>query len=227
MPWLLLAWLLASPMVLELIICSIWTLCQTKEGSSTTCAIAALKMIKYANVSWTKCNRTRVQVCSCSAVVMLLVIFHPMMTSSNENIFRVTGHLCGEFTGPGEFPALRPVTRSFEGIFDLRPNKRLSKQPWGWWFDTPSWSLWRQCNACDIMVIAPSGLIFNQIRFRISIPFEATVSRPLTSRSQPTNGCMSIKWRISNSLIVCPCLPCLNSTCANSRVNKGPMDRVI
>ena len=27
-----------------------------------------------------------------------------MMTSSNGNIFRVTGPLCGEFTGPGEFP---------------------------------------------------------------------------------------------------------------------------
>ena len=27
-----------------------------------------------------------------------------MMTSSNENIFRVTGHLCGEFTGPRWFP---------------------------------------------------------------------------------------------------------------------------
>ena len=26
------------------------------------------------------------------------------------------------------------------------PDKRLSKQPWGWWFETPSWSLWRQCN---------------------------------------------------------------------------------
>ena len=28
--------------------------------------------------------------------------------------FRVTGHLCGEFTGPGEIPAQRPVTRSFD-----------------------------------------------------------------------------------------------------------------
>ena len=27
-----------------------------------------------------------------------------MMTSSNENIFRVTGPLCREFTGPGESP---------------------------------------------------------------------------------------------------------------------------
>ena len=51
-----------------------------------------------------------------------------MMTSSNGNIFRVTGPLCGEFTGPGEFPAQRPVTRSFDVFFDLRLNKRLSKQ---------------------------------------------------------------------------------------------------
>ena len=42
----------------------------------------------------------------------------------------------------------RPVTRSFDVFFDLRLNKRLCKQPWGWWFETPSWSLWRQCNVC-------------------------------------------------------------------------------
>ena len=69
-----------------------------------------------------------------------------MMTSSNGNIFGVTGPLCGKFTGPGEFPAQRPVTRSFDVFFDLRLNKRLSKQPWGWWFETPSWSLWRHRN---------------------------------------------------------------------------------
>ena len=69
-----------------------------------------------------------------------------MMTSSTGNIFRVTGPLCGEFTGPGEFPTQRPVTRSFDVFFDLRLNKRLCKQQWGWWFETPSWSLWRQCN---------------------------------------------------------------------------------
>ena len=45
-----------------------------------------------------------------------------MMTSSNGNIFRITGHLCGEFTGPGEFSAQRPVTRSFGVFFDLRLN---------------------------------------------------------------------------------------------------------
>ena len=59
------------------------------------------------------------------------IYFRRMMTSSNENIFRVTGHLCGEFTGPREFPTKGPVTRSIDVFFDLRLNKRLSKQPWG------------------------------------------------------------------------------------------------
>ena len=47
-----------------------------------------------------------------------------MMTSSNGNIFRVTGPLCGEVTGPGEFPTQRPVTRSFDVFSDIRLNKQ-------------------------------------------------------------------------------------------------------
>ena len=66
-----------------------------------------------------------------------------MMTSSNGNIFRVTGPLCGEFTGPGEFPTQRPVTRSFYVFFDVRLIKRLSKHSRGWWFETLSHPLWR------------------------------------------------------------------------------------
>ena len=54
--------------------------------------------------------------------------------------------LCGEFIGPGEFPTQRPVTRSFDVFFDLRLNKRLSKQSWGWWFETLSRPLWRHSN---------------------------------------------------------------------------------
>ena len=69
-----------------------------------------------------------------------------MMTASNGNVFRVTGPLSGEFTGPGEFPTQRPVTRSFDVFFHRRLNKQLSRQPRGWWFETPPWSLWRQCN---------------------------------------------------------------------------------
>ena len=55
--------------------------------------------------------------------------------------------LCaGNSPVPGEFPAQRPVTRSFDVIFDLHPNKRLSIQSWSWWFETLSCSLWRHCN---------------------------------------------------------------------------------
>ena len=52
----------------------------------------------------------------------------------------------GNSTVPGEFPTQRPVTRSFDVFFDLRLNKRLSKQPWGWWFETLSRPLWRHRN---------------------------------------------------------------------------------
>ena len=47
---------------------------------------------------------------------------------------------------PGEFHAQRPVTRSFDVFFDLRLNKRLSKQSWGWWFETLPRPLCRHSN---------------------------------------------------------------------------------
>ena len=46
----------------------------------------------------------------------------------------------------GEFTAQRRVTRSFGVFFDLRLNKWLSKQSWGWWFETLSRQLWRHCD---------------------------------------------------------------------------------
>ena len=46
----------------------------------------------------------------------------------------------------GEFTSQRPVTRSFDVFFYLHQNKRLSKQSRHRWFETPSHSLWRQCN---------------------------------------------------------------------------------
>ena len=48
----------------------------------------------------------------------------------------------------------KPVTRSFDVFFDLHLNKRLSKQSWGWWFETPSCPLWRHCNTFTFKSIA-------------------------------------------------------------------------
>ena len=81
-----------------------------------------------------------------------------MMTSLNGNIFRVTGLLCGEFTGHGEFPSQRPATRSFGIFFELRPNERLSK-PSRRWFEAPSCSLWRHCNV-KLCCCSRHGMLF-------------------------------------------------------------------
>ena len=63
-------------------------------------------------------------------------------------IFSVLLAICaGNSPVPDEFPTQRPVTRGFDVFFDLHLNKRLSKQPGGWWFQAPSLLLWCHCNA--------------------------------------------------------------------------------
>ena len=44
----------------------------------------------------------------------------------------------GNSSVAGDVPAQWPVKRSFHVFFDLRLNKPLSKQSWGWWFETLS-----------------------------------------------------------------------------------------
>ena len=57
----------------------------------------------------------------------------------------------GMHRSPVNSPAQRPLTRIFDVFFDLRPNKRLSKQSWGWWFETTSRSLWQHCNVFSFL----------------------------------------------------------------------------
>ena len=63
-----------------------------------------------------------------------------------ETFYALLAFCAGNSPVSGEFPAQRPVTGSFDVFFDLRLNKRMSKQWWGWWFETPSCPLWRHCN---------------------------------------------------------------------------------
>ena len=95
------------------------------------------------------------------------------MTSSNRNIFRVTGPLWGEFTG--EFPSQRPVTRSFDVFSDLSMNKRLSKQSWGWGFETPSRPLWRHCNVLTrVVTFVQVILLYCSVRDNVSFLMSTT-----------------------------------------------------
>ena len=68
-----------------------------------------------------------------------------MMTSPNGNIFRVTG----EFTGPRWIPRTKASDAQLDVFFNLRLNKRLSKQSWSWLLETLLRLLWRHCNECD------------------------------------------------------------------------------
>ena len=52
----------------------------------------------------------------------------PWWRHQMENFPALFAICAGNSPVPGEFPAQRPVTRSFDVFFDLRPNKRLSKQ---------------------------------------------------------------------------------------------------
>ena len=80
-----------------------------------------------------------------------------LVMSPNWNIFpRYWNFVRGSHRSPVNSPHKGQWRGAlmFSLIFAL--NKRLSKQPWGWWFETPSCSLWRHCN-CKYIGCNPSG----------------------------------------------------------------------
>ena len=99
------------------------------------------------------CTRDVCQEASCT------VISYTMMTSSNGSFFCVTGPLCGEVTGHRWIPLTKASDAELWCFLRSAPwiigwvissacalNNRLSKQSWGWWFETTLRSLWRHCS---------------------------------------------------------------------------------
>ena len=78
------------------------------------------------------------------------MILKACVSSTNGNIFQITGPLWGESTG---YRSQRPATPSADVFFDLHLNKRLSKQSRRQWFETPSRSLWRHCNVAVFVAV--------------------------------------------------------------------------
>ena len=74
---------------------------------------------------------------------------------------------------PGEFPAQRPMTRSFDVFFDIRLNKRS----WGWWFETLSCPLWRHCNDGELDVFPPCNLLITLLRHNIKGKVSSTLNK--------------------------------------------------
>ena len=71
-----------------------------------------------------------------------------MMTSSNGNIFHVTGLLCGEFTGHRWIPCTKASDVELWCFLWSAAwiNGCVNTDEWGWWFEMPSCPLWRRCN---------------------------------------------------------------------------------
>ena len=69
-----------------------------------------------------------------------------MMTSSHGTIFRVTGFLCGEFTGHRWIPLTTASDTELWCFLWSAPEQKLSKQWRRRWFETSSCSLWRHCD---------------------------------------------------------------------------------
>ena len=70
-----------------------------------------------------------------------------MMTSSSGNIFRVTGPLCGKFTGHRWIS----FSKASDAELWCFLNKRLSKQSRRRWFETPSRSSWHHYNEITVL----------------------------------------------------------------------------
>ena len=112
--------------------------------------------------------------------------FIGMMTSSNGNILRVTGPLCGEFTGHRWIPRAKASDAELWCLFFyLRLNKRLSKQSWGWWFETPTHPLWRRCNGTGVIRIRVTSYAW-VIRRLISSSARLFVQKLIPSNDKET-----------------------------------------
>ena len=67
-----------------------------------------------------------------------------------ETFSALLAFCAGNSSVTDEFPAQRPVTRSFDVFLDLRLNQQLGKQRIRRWFETPLRSLWRHCNELSL-----------------------------------------------------------------------------
>ena len=118
------------------------------------CCKQSLQLAKWSNTllsAWWDTGRYCF-VFSCEQTIIWTPLsICPWWRHQMETFFALLAICAGNSPVPGEFPTQRPVTRSFDVYFDLRPNKRLSKQSWGWWFETLSWSLWRHCNVSPFL----------------------------------------------------------------------------
>ena len=129
--------------------------CKTKQNIIQSLTVyyitAMISLMSTRSVGYLGCQFQGLSVCIHS--VKWSVLYFSMMTSSDGNIFRVTGFLCGEFTGHWWIPLLKASDAELWCFLWSAPlDKRLGKQSWGRWFEKPLHSLWSHCNVLAMPV---------------------------------------------------------------------------
>ena len=127
--------------------------------------------------------------------------------------FSASLSLCaGNSPVTGEFPSQIPVTRSFDVFFDLRLNKRLSKQSPGWWIETSSWSS-RSLYDVNLMIFRMTtdemkdGIIIRGRRERRYQHFCTWISNFQSSRCQMNTR---EHWNYTMRSLCCSCLAAIS-----------------
>ena len=92
--------------------------------------------------------------------------FSPWWRHQTETFSASLAICAGNSPVTGEFPAQKPVTRSFDVFFDFRLNKRLRKQSGGWWFQTLALPLWRHRNVIRMKYATSSSAFLALMSFR-------------------------------------------------------------
>ena len=121
-----------------------------------------------------------------SELCVLTLVDGNIMTSSDVNIFYITGPLYGNWPVTGEFLSQSPAMRSFDVFFDLCLNKRLSKQLRHWWFEM------HICISKSTIIGSDNGLsphqcqaiIWTNARILLIGPLETTFSEILMEISK-------------------------------------------
>ena len=101
--------------------------------------------------------------------------YFPWWRHQMETFYALLAICAGNSPVTGEFPAQRPVTPNFDVFFDRRLNKRLSKQSWSWWFETPWCPLWRHCN---VLLADLQGRVCELLRRRQRLYWQRCALRP-------------------------------------------------
>ena len=118
-----------------------WLVASEVVVTATSDATSDDKVVIMTNLGFQECLWLSI-VC----IPSTLQFHHTWWRHQMETFSAFLAICAGNSPGTGEFPAQRPVTRSYDAFFDLRLNKRLSKQSRGWWFETLLRPLWRHCN---------------------------------------------------------------------------------